>query len=124
MSTCRDLVSNARFGLGLSQLRNTWVFTSTTLRGLGGSDKGQAIAGNRNQYVNVLFPGWMRHVVNAGRNSAKTIGFAHDDARGHFGVFALGPGMGTVFAVAGDITADPSSFCSWIALFISFSEPA
>ena len=76
---------------------------------LGQGDERQARAGNADDDLDVLLPVRMREIMDAGGDSAVPIVAAHDDAGGHLGVFALGTGMGTILAIAGDVK-DRSQF--------------
>jgi hypothetical protein len=67
----------------------------------------------------------MRDVMDAGADPIEQVVCRHDEVGGHFSVFALGPGMGAIFAVAGDVenrAQAPSASCR--AFRINFSEPA
>ena len=46
-------------------------------------------------------------VVDACGDTSVAIGGTHDHAADHFGVFALGTGMGTIFAITGQVKDRP-----------------
>lgn len=70
---------------------------------LGNGQESEALAGVVDQDFQILAPVGVGDVVDARTDPAEAVVAAADEAGGHFRMFGFGTGVGTVFAVAGDV---------------------